>query len=55
MMKVLVALDQSECSKLALDVILKRCWPEGTAFKLVHVVDPFDPIEPDANMRLSLF
>lgn len=54
-MKVLVALDQSECSQLALDAIISRCWPERTSFKLVHVIDPFDPIEPDATIAKELW
>ncbi|CAN5575470.1 universal stress protein [soil metagenome] len=38
-MKVLIAIDDSECSRLAIDAVLKRHWPEGAVFRVVHVVE----------------
>ena len=48
-MKVLVALDDSECSKLALESVLNRPWPEHSSFKILSVVEPFDPINSAAG------
>ncbi|MBK9280056.1 MAG: universal stress protein [Candidatus Obscuribacter sp.] len=49
-MKILLALDHSECSQLAVESVLSRKWSEGTAFRLVHVLEPFNPIEANANI-----
>ena len=43
-MKVLVALDGSKCSDAVLDHCLKCYWPEDTKFKVVSVVDFFEPL-----------
>ncbi|MDZ4836947.1 MAG: universal stress protein [Candidatus Melainabacteria bacterium] len=39
-MKVLVALDQSDCSEMALDSVLKRKWPANSEFRLISVFEP---------------
>ncbi len=39
-MKVIVALDQSECSDLALQSVLNRKWPEKSQFKIISVFEP---------------
>ncbi len=39
-MKVLIAIDSSECSEFALDSIAKRSWPEDTQFRVITVVEP---------------
>lgn len=44
-MRILVALDDSECSQMALDHILNRECPDKSAFKLVHICEPFNPIQ----------
>ncbi len=48
-MRILLAIDFSACSHAALDSVLSRPWPENSSFKLLHVLEPFDPIEPDPN------
>lgn len=37
-MKIMVALDHSPSSEVALDVVLRRAWPAGTRIKLAHIV-----------------
>ncbi len=39
-MKVLIAVDDSLCSREAVNVVASRPWAEGTQFKVVHVVEP---------------
>jgi nucleotide-binding universal stress UspA family protein len=39
-MKVIIALDESECSEMALQSVLKRQWPEKTEFKVLSVFEP---------------
>ena len=39
-MQVLVAIDDSECSALALEAVSKGCWPSGTHFHIVMVIEP---------------
>ncbi|HEY9683020.1 MAG TPA: universal stress protein [Oculatellaceae cyanobacterium] len=40
-MKVLIAMDTSACSKVALDLLLSdRSWPEGTKFRLISCLEP---------------
>jgi nucleotide-binding universal stress UspA family protein len=55
MMKILIAVDQSKCSQLALDVVLSRSWPKGSAFKLVHVFEPFEPMHRDTSETAALW
>lgn len=42
-MKVLVAIDDSEYSRVVLESIMERPWQEGCAFKVITVVEPFHP------------
>ncbi len=42
-MKVLLAVDGSPCSKLAIDSIANRVWPADTFFKVLTVLEPFHP------------
>jgi nucleotide-binding universal stress UspA family protein len=42
-MKILLAIDGSGCSKVAVRSVAKRPWPSGTSFKLLSVVPPFMP------------
>jgi len=39
-MKILIALDGSECSKAAIDFVLARPWLPDDTFLIVHVVEP---------------
>jgi len=39
-MKILIAVDFSECSTFALDSVRNQTWPKDTEFKLLHVVEP---------------
>jgi nucleotide-binding universal stress UspA family protein len=39
-MKILIALDDSECSDLAFHTLLERTWPEGAEFRILTVVEP---------------
>ncbi len=40
MMKILIALDDSECSDLAFHSLLERSWPETAEFRILTVVEP---------------
>ncbi|HIA51542.1 MAG TPA: universal stress protein [Candidatus Melainabacteria bacterium] len=40
-MKVLIAIEESECSKLALESVLERHWPEDSQFRVINVFEPF--------------
>ncbi len=42
-MKILLAVDGSPCSKLAIDSIADRAWPTETLFKIITVLEPFHP------------
>lgn len=42
-MNILLAVDGSPYSKAALDAVLERPWPDGSAFKVLTVVEPFHP------------
>ena len=48
-MRVIIALDHSECSQFALKSAVSRPWPESSSIKIVHVLEPFDPINSAAN------
>ncbi len=39
-MRVLVAIDGSECSAQAVDSLLERVWADGTVFRLITVIEP---------------
>ncbi|HEY3175852.1 MAG TPA: universal stress protein [Candidatus Polarisedimenticolia bacterium] len=39
-MKILLALDGSECSDAAVDEVAARPWPEGSEVKIISVVEP---------------
>lgn len=39
-MKVLIALDQSDCSEMAFQSVLKRKWPANAEFRLISVFEP---------------
>ena len=42
-MKILLAVDGSPCSKLAIDSMATRTWPSDTIFKVITVLEPFHP------------
>ncbi|CAN5212558.1 universal stress protein [soil metagenome] len=42
-MKILLAVDGSPCSKLAIDSMVTRTWPSDTIFKVITVLEPFHP------------
>ncbi len=42
-MNVLVAIDDSEYSRVVLESIMERPWQEGCSFKVITVVEPFHP------------
>ena len=39
-MKVLIAIDNSECSHKALEAVAERSWTDDTEFKIVSVLEP---------------
>jgi nucleotide-binding universal stress UspA family protein len=39
-MKVLVAIDNSECSSAAVNAVADRSWPTATTFEVITVVEP---------------
>ncbi len=44
--KVLIAIDDSANSEAAVKELIARKFPKGTCFRLIHVLNPHDPIEP---------
>lgn len=48
-MKVLVALDHSDCSQHAIRSVINRPWPDQASIKVVHVLEPYDPIDSTVN------
>jgi nucleotide-binding universal stress UspA family protein len=42
-MKILLAIDGSPCSKLAVDSVLNRPWPDNSEATLLTVLEPFHP------------
>lgn len=41
-MKVLIAIDDSACSRIAFDAVAKHTWPKETEFRIVSVVEPLN-------------
>ncbi len=39
-MKVLIALEESECSRRALESVKERSWPEDSQFRIINVYEP---------------
>lgn len=39
-MKVLIAVEESECSRLALESVMERTWPEDSQFRVINVFEP---------------
>ena len=39
-MKVLIAVDQSECSQMAVQSVVKRHWPTNSEFRIISVCEP---------------
>lgn len=39
-MKVLIAVEESECSRRALESVMERSWPEESQFRIVNVFEP---------------
>jgi nucleotide-binding universal stress UspA family protein len=39
-MRVLIAIDGSDCSSAAVDAVAERHWPEDTQFRIITVVEP---------------
>jgi nucleotide-binding universal stress UspA family protein len=40
-MRVLIAVEESECSRLALESVMERSWPEDSQFRVINVFEPF--------------
>jgi len=47
-MKILIAIDNSECSLQAFNSVLSNCWPVETEFKVITIVEPFVGLYPIA-------
>jgi nucleotide-binding universal stress UspA family protein len=43
-MKVLLAVDGSECSALAVNEVAARQWPRGTEVRIISVIEPVIPV-----------
>ena len=39
-MRVIIAIDDSGCSRLAIDAVVNRHWSGSTQFRVIHVVEP---------------
>ncbi|HEY9788669.1 MAG TPA: universal stress protein [Candidatus Obscuribacterales bacterium] len=54
MMKVLIAIDSSDFSKLLTDFVINHLWPPGTQFRIMHCLEPVrDVKEIDYERRLT--
>ncbi len=42
-MKILIAIDNSQCSQMALDKVAQRQWPAGTQILILSVAEPLAP------------
>jgi nucleotide-binding universal stress UspA family protein len=47
-MKILLAVDDSEYSAVAVEEVAKRPWPTGTTVRVLTVVEPFPPVAVEA-------
>lgn len=45
-MKVLIAQEESECSRAALEAVMNRNWPQNSQFRLVNVHEPIHGYDP---------
>ncbi len=45
-MKVLIAIDDSDCSLAAFDSILQRSWSDDSQFRVITVIEPFNVVYP---------
>lgn len=43
-MRVLIAVDESDCSKKALESVLDRCWSKTSRFRVISVFEPSDTV-----------
>ena len=47
-MKILLAIDGSTCSDLAVNEIARRPWPKGSVVRVLSVVEPITIATPEA-------
>lgn len=45
-MKILLAIDGSACSVVAVDEVAQRPWPDDSQVRIISVVEPHVPLEP---------
>jgi len=46
-MKILLAIDGSPCSEVAVEEVVRRPWPEGSQLKVLNVFEPPMPPTPE--------
>ena len=46
-MKILLAIDGSDCSQQAVETVAQRPWPAGSQVKIISAVSLFVPVAPD--------
>ncbi len=46
-MRILIAVEESDCSRQALEEVMERRWPEDSEFRLINVFEPFLPYGPE--------
>lgn len=49
-MKILLAIDGSSCSDLAVDEVARRPWPAGSIVRVIYVIEPIAVAVPEAMM-----
>jgi len=47
-MKILLAIDGSACSDLAVDEVARRPWPAGSIVRVIYVIEPLTVAVPEA-------
>jgi nucleotide-binding universal stress UspA family protein len=50
-MKILLALDTSSASNVALEEVVERPWPEGSSFEVLSIIEPSHVRGTDAAIR----
>ena len=49
-MKILLAVDGSDCSDVAINEVARRPWPEGSEVKVISVAEPHIPFTPEPGL-----
>jgi nucleotide-binding universal stress UspA family protein len=54
-MKILLAIDGSECSRAAVNEVARRPWPADSQVKVISIVEPPVPLAAEPYMGLGVY